>query len=240
MSTHQKIVRNVAAVPEPVGDPTVAVPRAGEKFSDAELGARFGVPLRGGMRVSAENKCIVLVHTAGAYSGHANIDYGTAVSYMGQNADPDGIQNQQLSGNNLALSRSREDGYTVLYFIREGADLVFNSGVECVSHSYEVETNRLGQPRVVIKFKLRLVGGMSGLDGNRMESLRCPLLSELEEAKLPTETVGEYIARMANNMDPGLCTQKDVEEMDEELRQLARGKYETLDDLRAEFDSNCT
>lgn len=80
---------------------------------------------------------------------------------------------------------------------------------------------------------------MGGLDGNGMESLRCPLLAELEEAKLPTETVGEYIARMANNMDPGLCTQKDAEEMDEEFRQLAKGEYETLDDLRAELGSNC-
>lgn len=60
-----------------------------------------------------------------------------------------------MSGNNLALSRSKEDGHTVLYFIKEGADLVFGSGAECASHSYEVETNSLGQPRVVIKFKLR-------------------------------------------------------------------------------------
>lgn len=155
MNTRQEIVHDVSDMPEPVGAPTVAVLGAGEKFSDAELGARFGVPLRGGMRVSVENKCIVLVHTAGADSGHANIDYGAVVSYTGQNADLDGIQNHQMSGNNLALSRSKEDGYTVLYFIKEGADLVFGSGVECASHSYEVETNSLGQPRVVIKFKLR-------------------------------------------------------------------------------------
>lgn len=82
VGTRQKIVRNVAAVPEPVGDPTVAVPRAGEEFSDADLAARFGVPLRGGMRVGVENKCIVLVHAAGADSGRTNIGCGTAVSYM--------------------------------------------------------------------------------------------------------------------------------------------------------------
>ena len=67
-----------------------------------------------------------------------------------------------------------------------------------------------------------------------------PMLAELEEAKLPTETIGEYIARMANAMEPGLCTQKDIEEMDEELRQLAKGEYDTLDSLCAELDSKRT
>lgn len=237
MSARQEIVRTPDVASEPVPPPTVAIPREGERFSDEELGARFGVPLRGGIRVSRVNKCIVLVHLAGISHGHANADGGTAVSYAGQNADPDGIQNQQMSGDNLVLSRSADDGYTVLYFIKEGTDLVFNSRVAYVSHGFGVETNRLGQPRVVIEFKLKAVDGTHGMDASKAESLGCPLLAELEEDKLPTETIGEYIARMANNMEPGLCTQADAEEMDEDLRRLARGEYDTLDSLRAELDS---
>ena len=76
--------------------------------------------------------------------------------------------------------------------------------------------------------------------GGKTESLGCPWVAELEEDKLPTETVGEYLVRMANIMEPGLCTQKDAEEMDEGLRQLARGEYVTLDDLRSESDVKCT
>ena len=251
----QGLVRTPGVVSEPVPPLTVAIPREGERFTDEELGARFGVPLRGGIRVSRANKCMVLVHLVGISSGYTNTDYGTAVSYMGQNADPDGIQNQQMSGNNLALSRSTDDGYTVLYFIKEGTDLVFNSRVVYVSHGFEVETNRIGQPRVVIKFKLKAVDGTHSMESSKTESsktessktessktesLGCPLLAELEEDKLPTETIGEYVARMANNMEPGLCTQADAEEMDEDFRRLARGEYDTLDSLRAEFDSKCT
>lgn len=180
---------------------------------------------------------MVLVCPVGIGSGHADTDCGTAVSYRGQNADPDGIQNQQMSGGNLALSRSADDGYTVLYFTKEDTDLVFRSRVVYVSHGFGVETNRLGQPRVVIEFKLRAVDGTHSMETGKAESLGCPLLAELEEDKLPTETIGEYIARMANNMEPGLCTQADAEEMDEDLRRLARGEYDTLDSLRAELDS---
>lgn len=222
---------------EPVPPPTVAIPREGERLTDEEIGARFGVPPRGGIRVSWANRCIVLVQPVGISSGHANADCGTAVSCMGEDADPDGTQNQQMSGSNLALSRSTDDGYTVLHFTKEGADLVFNSRVAYVSHGFEVEANRLGQPRVVVKFKLRAVDGTHSMETSKAESLGCPLLAELEEDKIPTETIGEYIARMANNMEPGLCTQADAEEMDEDLRRLARGEYDTLDSLRAELDS---
>ena len=235
----QEAVRDAAAAPEPA--PAVAVPKAGERFTDEDLAARYGVPLRGGIRVSAANKCIVLVHVVRGRTGHASADHGASVAYMGQNADREGTQNQQMSGNNLALSRSKEGGYTVLYFIKEGNDLVFNSRVECASHGLEVETNCRGQPRVVVKFELKAVAGAADpAPVNKMESLGCSVLAELEEDKLPTETMGEYVARMANTMEPGLCTQKDAEEMDEGFRQLARGEYYTLDDLRAEYDSKCT
>ena len=239
MSARQEIARAPDVVSEPVPPPTVAIPREGERFSDKELGARFGVPPRGSIRVNRANKCIVLVRPAGISSGHADADCGAAVSYTGQNADPDGIQNQQMSGDNLALSHSADDGYTVLYLVKEGADLVFNSRVVYASHGFGVETNRLGQPRVVVEFKLEAVDGAHGTEAGKAESLGCPLLAELEEDKLPTETLGEYIARMANSMEPGLCTQADAEEMDEDLRRLARGEYDTLDSLRAELDSKC-
>ena len=265
MSIHQEIAHRPDVKPETAAALAVAVPRAGEKFSDEELHARFGVPVWGSIRVSQEKKCIVLVDPAGN-SKCDDIDRGDTVMYMGQNSDREGAENQEMSGsglapgpskeepadpgerrrraagNNHALGASKEKGYTVLYFTRErGNDrLRFDSRVECVSHDFDIERKAGGQRRVVTKFRLKRVDGAPGAAEGKMESLGCPWVAELEEDKLSTETVGEYIARMANTMEPGLCTQEDAEEMDEGLRELARGEYVTLDELRAEFGSKCT
>lgn len=171
----REAVGGAAAASEPASAPTVVVPRAGERFADEDLAARYGVPLRGGIRVSRANKCIVLVHVVRGSTGYTNTDHGASVTYMGQNADREGVQNQQMSGNNLDLCRSKEDAYTVLYFTREEDDLVFNSRIEYASHGYEVGTNCRGQPRVVVKFELRTVAGPADAPAvNKMESLRCP------------------------------------------------------------------
>lgn len=238
MSARQETVCKADTASDPTGGPTVAVPKTGEKFKDEELHARFGVPMRGGIRVSEERRCIVLVDADAKY---ANTDEGNAVPYMGQDSDRDGIQNQDMSASNLALRHSKENGYTVLHFIKQEGNLVFNSRVEYDSHRLEVEEKDGRRARVIIKFRLKRVAGMpTAATGGKMESLGCPWVAELEEDKLPTETVGEYIVRMANVMEPGLCTQKDAEEMDEGLRQLARGEYVTLDDLRSEPGAKCT
>lgn len=240
MSARQETVCKADTASDPTGAPTVAVPKTGEKFKDEELHARFGVPMRGGIRVSEERRCIVLVDLD-AGTKYANTDEGNAVSYMGQDSDRDGIQNQDMSANNLALRHSKENGYTVLYFIKQEGNLVFNSCVEYDAHRLEVEEKDGKRARVIIKFRLKRVGVMpAAATGKKMESLGCPWVAELEEDKLPTETVGEYLVRMANIMEPGLCTPKDAKEMDEGLRQLARGEYATLDDLRSESDVKCT
>ena len=144
----------------------VAVPRAGEKFSDEDLCSKFGVPVWGGIRVNQEKKCIVLVDLVDNNSKYANDDYGQTVSYMGQNSDSEGVHNQEMlakhhpvsrtkqepadpgerrtqaAANNLVLSLSKSMGYTVLYFIKQQADLVFNSCVEYESHDMDVEEKR--------------------------------------------------------------------------------------------------
>ena len=63
--------------------------------------------------------------------------------------------------------------------------------------------------------------------GTRFESM--------EEGKLPTETVGEYIARRVNADEPGAYTAEDVEEIDEDMRRLARGEYYTHGQVWREF-----
>lgn len=135
----------------------MSLPKVGDRFTDEELHAKFGVPTEHGIRVSKKNKCIVLVHLVGIYSAYTNTDRGTHILYMGQNSDQDGLQNQAMSGNNLALKRAKEEGYTVLYFIKENDMLVFRGLVECDKDSYKVEMNAKGKPRVVIEFTLRLV-----------------------------------------------------------------------------------
>ena len=168
--------------------PAIAVPRVGEQFSDEELHARFNVPVWGGIRVSRDKKCIVLVDLA-VNSGYEDVDSGPAITYEGQNSDREGMQNQELAdgdvpspapsktepadprergilaaSNNRSLARSKRDGYAVLYFTREWSndDPRFDAIVECVSHVLEVD-RKAGRPaRVVAKFNLRRVDGMPG------------------------------------------------------------------------------
>ena len=188
MSALQEIAGSADTLPEPVAAPTVAVPRAGEKFRNEDLHARFNVPVWGGIRVSRDKKCIVLVGLA-VPSDYNDIDYGRTISYVGQNSDREGIHDQEMSdtclspdasktepadpgecrmqaaSNNLSLSRSKGGGYTVLYFTREWdvGDLRFDSRVECNSYGFE-DDRRAGRPtRRIIKFKLRRVIGMPGV-----------------------------------------------------------------------------
>ena len=182
MGTRQEIVSKSDYASEPAIYSSVAVPNAGEKFSDEDLHARFNVPAWGGIRVSRDKKCIVLVDLV-VRSGYEDVDHGRTVSYMGQNSDREGAQNQEMSAdgfptipsktepanpdrrrmqaasNNLVLSRSKMEGYTVLYFTREWGvdDLRFDSRVECDSHRFVVEERDDRPPRVVIKFELRRV-----------------------------------------------------------------------------------
>ena len=71
-------------------------------------------------------------------------------------------------------------------------------------------------------------GGVTSIfAGTRFESM--------EEGKLPTETVGEYIARRLNADEPGAYTDEDVKEIDEDMRRLARGEYYTHEQVWKEF-----
>ena len=172
---------------EPATYPAVAVPGVGERFSDEDLHVRFNVPTWGGIRVSLDKKCIVVVGPA-SRPCHEDVDHGRTVSYMGQNSDREGIQNQEMlvtcipptqsttepaepgrrktqaASRNFSLSISKAEGYTVLYFTRErgAGDLRFDSRVECDSHRFEVEQSAGRPARVVIKFRLRMVEGMPG------------------------------------------------------------------------------
>lgn len=81
--------------------PNVAVPGAGERFSNEELRARYGVPMSGGIRISEENRCMVLVDRARPDQGQASGGRGAYILYTGQDSD-----------GGSSLSRSKEEGYT--------------------------------------------------------------------------------------------------------------------------------
>ena len=70
-------------------------------------------------------------------------------------------------------------------------------------------------------------GGKSILAGTRFEWM--------EEDKLPTETVGEYIVRIYNAYEPGSYTAKDAKEFDEGMRSMAKGDYYTHEQVWKEF-----
>lgn len=156
--------------------PGIDVPKPGSKFTDEELHDRFGVPPRGGIRVSRENKCIVIVNLAGTNTPYTNVDKGSIVKYMGQNHYGDKKGDQVMEGNNLALKRSREEGYTVLYFAKEGDVLVFDRIVEYDSDKFDYEVGKSG--RKVFFFKLRTVGAdMSTRRGTTGDSTRTAVKS---------------------------------------------------------------
>lgn len=158
MGALQKTAQRTGPASEPAAALTVAMPREGEVFSDGELHARFGVPMQGGIRVSQENRCIVLVDHSCEGSEQRSADRGARILYTGQDSERTGVYDQEMSGGNLALSRSKGEGYAVLYFTEEGGRWAFNSRVECDSHEFELETRWGGQPRVLIKFNLLVVG----------------------------------------------------------------------------------
>lgn len=81
--------------------PNVAVPGAGERFSNEELRARYGVPMSGGIRISEENRCMVLVDRARPDQGQASGGRGAYILYTGQDSD-----------GGSSRSRSKEGGYT--------------------------------------------------------------------------------------------------------------------------------
>lgn len=72
-------------------------------------------------------------------------------------------------------------------------------------------------------------GGKSILAGTRFEWL--------EEDKLPTETIGEYIARIYNADEPGTYAAEDAREFDEGMRRMARGDYYTHEQVWKEFEA---
>lgn len=205
MDALQEMDQNRDKSSEPATHLNMALPKAGDKFTDEDLHTRFGVPTEHGIRVSREKKCIVLVHLVGIHSGYTNTDRGTEILYMGENSDRAGLQDQEMSGGNLALSRSREDGYTVLYFIKEGSVLVFRSIVEYDSHKVRNETNGKDQLRKVIEFKLRAVRKERPAAGTDERAAALPAAdgAEIEEAySLPL--TGEKIASTGGGSETGL------------------------------------
>lgn len=133
------------------------MPRAGERFNDGEMASRFGVRAQGDVRINHAGKCIVLVDHANGGSGRADgVDCTTFFRAAEAAGGRDG-RDGGLVGDDLLLSRSREEGYTVLYFTRVGEMLEFASRVEYDSHAFE-DRGRGG-----VVFKLRAVGdGTSG------------------------------------------------------------------------------
>ena len=60
-------------------------------------------------------------------------------------------------------------------------------------------------------------------------------LEWIEEGKLPTETIGEYIVRVTNAHEPGSCTAEDAKELDDSMRRAARGESYTHEQVWKEY-----
>ena len=60
-------------------------------------------------------------------------------------------------------------------------------------------------------------------------------LEWIEEGKLPTETIGEYIVRVSNAHEPGSYTAEDARELDDSMRRAARGESYTHEQVWKEY-----
>lgn len=317
MSAGQKAVH----ARSPAKTTAAGMPRIGERFSSGELASRFGVQSRGDVRVNHAGKCIVLVDRTGGGSSRACGGDRAAFLYKAAAAGGQAGRDGGLHGDNLVLSRSREEGYTVLYFRKVGRMLEFASRVEYESHAPKDEA-RKGRTRSGILFRLRAVDGSASgaargpappravpdpdmververvVSANRRYESKDRLLMVLpgrvtaadldrvldhlvrsakvameegavlwaskadgsgrasrgrrsggagksilagtrfeaiEEGKSPTETTGEYIARLVNADEPGTYTAEDAREIDEDMRCLAKGEYYTHEQMLKEL-----
>lgn len=78
-----------------------------------------------------------------------------------------------------------------------------------------------------VRISAQAADGKSILAGTRFEWM--------EEDKMPTETVGEYIVRIYNAHEPGSYTAEDAKEFDEGMRRMAKGEYYTHEQVWKEF-----
>ena len=200
---HQPAEGAAGPVPVPGGGDGGGAPRAaaaaplelwartlehGRRFSDEWLRARLGVPLRGGIRVSHENKCIVIVDRMDDASSHTTI--GILARYMGEDRGGDGGADQALEGGNLDLALSRLRGYMVLGFARDGDDLVFDGPVECDSFRFERHGGRN-----VLTFGMRAAGGRGDDDYEKPSPEVEKTLQSIESGTFAGKryTIDEYI-----------------------------------------------
>lgn len=148
MSVGQEVVHDEAAAA-----PTVGMPRAGERLSVEELVSRFGVGAQGDVRINHAGKCIVLVDRTNGKPNRGNGDGGCMTFLRTAMASYDRAgRDGGLFGDNLLLSRSREEGYTVLYFRKVRNMLEFASRVEYDSHAFRDKECGGG-----VMFKMRAV-----------------------------------------------------------------------------------
>ena len=180
--------------------PRADLPEPGSRFSDEELGARLGVPTTGGIRVSHENKCIVLVDRLGGGDTRGG-SVGDIVRYAGQDLGGEAEADQVLDGTNLDLALSKARGYAVLGFSREEGEgegaLVLDRVVECDSLCFE-----RGGGRNVIVFKMRVVDdGAGGYDRPGPEVERALQSIEAGTSAGKRYTIDEYIEYIKKVME---------------------------------------
>ena len=78
-------------------------------------------------------------------------------------------------------------------------------------------------------------GGQAGVPAAGKTILAGTCFEWIEEGKLPTETIGEHIVRVANAHEPGSYTAEDAKEFDEDMRRAAKGDYYTHEEFWKEF-----
>jgi len=136
--------------------------KLGQIITNGELTQKFGVGNMGGIRYSSKNNLIVLCDTQSShYNDRIDPDTGIIV-YTGEGQ----VGDQELKGGNFRISNS--SNLSLFYFVevpqepgmkkRGVLDNIYKfvGKVKYLKHSFKVENDSSGNPRVVIKFLLEI------------------------------------------------------------------------------------
>jgi hypothetical protein len=133
------------------------LPQKDQKFTEKQLHDKFHVRNSGGIRPTIKNKSIILINSyfSDRKLGCKNtIDESSGFVYL----VGEGKQDQEFIRNNKHVLKSKQKGFSLLYFEKPKEDeLIFKYLLEYDSWKFDNQKNSEGMYRQVILFKLKII-----------------------------------------------------------------------------------
>ena len=133
------------------------LPQKDQKFTEKQLHDKFHVRNSGGIQPTIKNKSIILINSyfSDRKLGCKNtIDESSGFVYL----VGEGKQDQEFIRNNKHVLKSKQKGFSLLYFEKPKEDeLIFKYLLEYDSWKFDNQKNSEGMYRQVILFKLKII-----------------------------------------------------------------------------------